>query len=206
MRTRWSFLPLILLISGCASVAQYHSDYIAPQLSNMPATIPGKALVVTNPVYDEKPYTFHPSSLTGSASTFEIKLGRFLREITLSVFSKRFEEGAEHAAEVPTTSSYAIVVTPEILDFDYRYNQLKNLGFAVTPEVKIELYARFYDATGKKLFEKKYASEYRSGGSYVMSLNPPERINHSTHTTLTELAVLIANDAGAYISSIKTDK
>lgn len=201
MRGRWSTIPIVLLLTGCAHVAQYKPDYISRQVEGLPSTIQGKALLVTSPAQDDHLYSYNPSSFTGAATTFKVKLGQYLRDIMLDVLARRFEGGSEHAAELPMTSNASIVIRPELLSFDHRYNQLKNLGFLITPETRVELSSSFYDGMGKKLFERTYDSGFRSGGSYVMSFRPPERINHATHTTLVELAVRIANDAGGYLSS-----
>lgn len=185
---------LALFLGGCSHYAKYQPDYFAPELANVQPSIEGQALVVTEPIHDEKVFSQHPSSLTGAGLTFKAKIGEFVRDMTVSVLARKFKGGAVRGTEVPTGSAYRIVVKPEVLNFDYEYNQLKNLGFAITPQAQVDLYAYLYDANGKKLMEKKYSSGFVSGGTYLISLKPPERVNRALHQALFLAVSQLAND------------
>jgi len=119
------------------------------------------------------------------------------KNIALEVFSKKFKEGAYHSNKLENTQNYSIVIRPEILNYDYRYNQLKNLGFAITPEAKIDLFVYLYDKQGKLVLEKKYESEYLSGGSYMVSFSPHEKVNKAIHEVIYNLLNNISHDVEA---------
>lgn len=181
--------------AGCGHVAQYRTEYVTSQIRHFTPSIDGEAVVVTDPAQDEKLYSEHPSSLTGMATTFEANVGWFLREIMVKVLSHKFMGGAKYAHELPQgTETYRVVVKPKILNFDYRYNQLKNLGFAVTPEAKVELQVSVFDRAGSTLLEKRYESDFVSGGTYVADFQPAEKVNRAVHRALVELANQVAED------------
>jgi len=102
------------------------------------------------------------------------------------VFSRHFQK-AELANELPEPSPYKLMVNPRVQHFEYAYNQLKNLGFAITPEVKIDLDVTFYDQSGNEMLKKTYDSGIRSGSSYMVSGAPSEKINQAIHETLYDL-------------------
>ncbi len=201
MRRLAILIPLFLAV-GCAHTAQYKPEYVREEIDRIQPTIQGTALVVTEPVDDAKLYSQHPSSWTGKTNTFNVKLGEFLRDITVAALSKKFEGGAKSSNAMPTDSNYRVVVKPRILNFDYRYNQLKNLGMAITPEAKIDISVAVYDSTSKKVMEKTYQSnEYVSGGGYVMSMQPAEKVNKAIHQTLYLLVWKMTKDIEEYLGA-----
>lgn len=192
-------LVIVILLagatSGCGHVASYRTEYVTSQVRHFTPRIDGEALVVTEPTQDEKRYAEHPSSLTGAATTFTAQVGLFLREIMVEVLSHTFTGGAKHAHELPQgTGTYRVAVKPTILDFDYRYNQLKNLGLAVTPEARVELQVSVFSRHGATIFEKRYESEFVSGGSYMVDFQPGEKINRAVHRALVEVTNQVADD------------
>ena len=187
-------LTIGMLFAGCAFKAQYKPELLATQLSLIEAKFDGKALVFTEPKEDLTLYKQGPSSFTGAATSLSVNVGGYLKEISVEVFSRFFKEGAVHSNKQNEPGDYVIIIKPEILTFDYRYNQLKNLGFAITPETKIDLYVSLKDPQGKVLLEKKYESDYLSGGSYMASLKPQDKINRSIHESIYNLLMLVARD------------
>jgi hypothetical protein len=191
------FILFALTLSNCSYSTNYNASYISEELANVSQTIDGKALIFTETKEDEKVYNQKPSSLTGGGTTLSAKVGEVLRNISLEVFSKKFSEGAYHSNNLDDTENYSIVIKPEVLNYDYRYNQLKNLGFAITPEVKIDLFVFLYDKQRKLLLEKKYESEYLSGGSYLASFSPHEKVNKAIHMTIYNLLNEVSYDIEA---------
>lgn len=200
---QFAVLVMAAFLTGCAHTANYRPQYVSDQLVLVRPTLEGAALVVTEPAEDQRVYSAHPSSWTGAALTFEATLGEFLRDMTVDVLSRKFKGPVRHAAQLPTEAagSYRIVVRPKILHFDHRYNQLKSLGMYVTPEAKIVLFVRLYDAQGRQLLEKTYESDYTSGGGYVVSLKPAERINRAVHRNLFDLILRMANDIEQHLQA-----
>lgn len=187
-------LVIVLILCGCSYKADYTAGYVYEHIANISPTIDGKALIYTEIKEDEKVYSQKPSSLTGGASTLNIKVGEILKNIALEVFSKKFKDGAYHSNSLQHLENYAIVIQPEILNYDYRYNSLKNLGFAITPEAKIDLRVFLYDNQGKLISEKKYESEYLSGGSYMVNFSPHEKVNKAVHEILYNLLIKVSDD------------
>jgi hypothetical protein len=175
---------LALSAGGCSYMAHYQDSYVATQIYELRAGTPGNALVVTDRLNDEKTFSVRPSSLTGSASTFKANLGRYVREMTLAALRRTFQGEVRHAAQLEGNADYRVAVTPQIHAFDYRYNQLKNLGLWITPESKISIRARVFDADGKQIKEAIYESGYVSGGGYVVDLQPAEKINQAVHQAM----------------------
>lgn len=196
------FVFLVFILSSCSYHANYNSGYINNELSSIEKTIEGKALIYTELKQDEKLYSQKPSSLTGGSTTLNVKLGEVLKNISLDVFSKKFKEGAFHANKLENAEGYSIVIKPEILNFDYRYNQLQNLGFAITPEAKIDLFVFLYDQQGKLILEKKYVSEYLSGGTYVVNFSPSEKINKAIHQIIYNLISNVSSDVESALTKL----
>jgi len=184
MRSSAILYLFALLVAGCSHTATYREEFISQELGEMQARIQGKALVVTDPKQDQKMYSERPSSLTGQASSYKAELGNFIRHMMIAALRRTFQDGAEHDKSVPTQSDYQLVIKPELLHFDYRYNQLKNLGVWITPESEIDIYVYMYDGNGAQLLEKKYKSDYISGGGYLMSFSPGEKINEAVHKAM----------------------
>lgn len=185
---------LIILLNGCAYHVNYNPNYISNELSHISQTIDGKALIYTEIKQDEKLYSQKPSSFTGGGTTLHVKVGEILKNISVEVFSKKFKEGAYHSNKLQNAEDYSIIIRPEIFYFDYRYNQLKNLGFAITPEAKISLFVFLYDKQKKLISQKRYESDYLSSGSYIISFSPEERINQSIHQTIYKMLNEISFD------------
>ena len=184
--------------AGCGHTAEYRTTYVMSHIRHFQPTIQGEALVVTEPTQDEKIYSAHPSSLTGFAMSFDAKAGYFLREIMVKVLSYQFIGGAQHASVLPQDAhAYRVIVKPILNTFDYRYNQLKNLGLAITPEAKVVVHVSVLDSQGQLLLDRQYESGFVSGGSYVVDFQPAEKINHALHRALTEIANQVAQDIEA---------
>ena len=172
---------------------------MSQQLSLIEAKFDGQALVLTDSKEDLKLYQQGPSSLTGAATSLSINVGGYLKDISVEVFSRLFKEGAIHSNNENESGEYVVIIKPEILNYDWRFNQLKNLGFAITPETKIDLLVTLKDSKGKVLLEKKYESDYLSGGSYLASIKPHEKVNKSVHQSIYNLLMLVAEDIGGIL-------
>lgn len=81
------------------------------------------------------------------------------------------------------------------------FPQLKNLGFAITPEVRVTMRMTLLDSTGKDLHEKDYDSGVVSGSSYMISGRPVERVNKLAHEVVYDLMCRAASDVHVYQQS-----
>ena len=195
MKTKYSIILIAAIaLSGCTTVVRYNPSYLEEATQDIKPTIEGKALIVTERKEDERLYSQKPSSLTGASNTLQGKFGEYLWKIAETVFDESFKEGAEHSYETETENGYRVIIKPEILNFDYKYNQLKNIGFAITPESSFGLYVEVFDGTGTQIFERKYESDYVSGGTYMMNFSPAEKVNKSVHRALVQLMIEVSKD------------
>ena len=139
---------VISVFASCTNTVQYKPGILSPKLSTLEAKYDGKALIFTEEEEDKKDYTQNPTSFTGSATKLKANIGTHLKEISKEVFSKLFKDGADHANSLENKEQYTIIIQPTIEDYQYRYNQLKNLGFAISAETRIDLNVIFMDEGG----------------------------------------------------------
>lgn len=176
----------VLAFAGCTFQAGYNPSYL-PQ-SAMKLGIPGKVLVVLEVEEEQRVFAEHPKSFTAGATTLELPLGEITKQVALKVFSAAFEEGGDFANDDSRAPDYRLVVKPRVARLDYYYNQAKNLGFAITPQVEADLSVTMVRRDGTVLLDKIYSSGRSEGDTYVVSGSPQEKVNKLVHLTLFKLA------------------
>lgn len=195
-------LGALLLLSGCAASIAYRADYVPDKPIADTDRISGRVLVYTTLNDDERLITAGATSLTGAGMKLTTPIGMMTREIALKVFSKAASDGADASNNLLNASRYTVVLRPEARDFSHGFPQLKNLGFAITPEVRVSIRMTILDASGKAAVEKDYDSGVVSGKSYMISGSPTERINHLAHEVLYDLMRRAADDVHVYQQSL----
>ena len=196
-----SIAVISFALSGCAASIAYRSDYVPDKPIADSDRIIGKVLIYTTQADDDRLITAGATSFTGSGLQITTPIGIMSREIAMKVFSKVATEGAESAHTLNDANRYTLVLRPQAQDFTHGFPQLKNLGFAITPEVRVTLRMSLLDATGKDLLEKDYDSGVVSGSSYMISGKPAERVNKLAHETLYDLMRRAASDVHVYQAS-----
>ena len=185
-------LPLVALLGACSFNAYYN-----PAFTDKPITVeqqlPGKALVYNMPADAKYVFSGHPTSFTGGGTTLSIELGDIADQIAVNTFGNLFQGGASFADSLNNASDYAVVVTPKITSFSYAYNQIKNLGFAITPQVDINLHVKVTRAAVVVL-DKSYASGLVDGKSYMISGAPGEEASRAAHKVISDLMNQAAKD------------
>lgn len=184
---------LALLLAGCTFNAGYNPAYLPADA--MKLGIKGKGLVVLSEADAGWTYSGKPTSFTGGGTTLTLPLGEITKQVALKVFGAAFKEGADFRSTADNTTGYRLIVRPKVNKFTYAYNQLKNLGFAITPTVEVELHVVLLSPEGKTLLDKTYASGPTEGASYVLSGQPQEKINQILHQTLFKHMTDAAQDA-----------
>ena len=192
-----SALIVALMVSGCAQMATYNAAYIGTPATPTAEKLAGKVLVYTDRTDDDTPYVAAPTSFTGTATKLAIPLGVITREIAATVFGDLFQGGAAKANTLADAAAYRIVVHPRVASFSYEYNQLKNLGFAVTPTVVLTLEVRTLDAAGKLLQRRTYDSGTVEMPAYLISGSPGEEIGKGAHKAIYDLMRRAAADVRA---------
>jgi hypothetical protein len=187
-----------LLLTGCAASMAYRADYVPDKPVADSDRITGRVLVYTTPADDDKLITAGATSFTGSGMQLTTPVGTMTKEIALKVFSKASTDGADASHDLRDASRYTIILRPQTQDFTHGFPQLKNLGFAITPEVQVKMRMTLLDAAGKELLEKDYDSGVVSGESYMMTGKPVERINKLAHEVMYDQMRRAAADVHAY--------
>ena len=186
--------PMALsLISGCAYQAGYNPTYIPDEEPEYISA--DEVLLVMPDEVEDFIYSGSPSSFTGGGTTLTIPLGVILKEVSEEILEDRFSGHVGFANEFPLDEQYRLALEPRIKRFDYKYNQLKNLGFAITPEVELDLEVTILDAGGQVIFQQSYESGRVSGDTYFISGSPSEKVNQTIHRALYDLLELSFADA-----------
>jgi hypothetical protein len=194
---KFSLTPLVILavlLAGCSHTATYNSAYLSAPPPEASERMEGKVLVYTERTEDNYTFTGNPTSFTGGATTLNVPLGQITREVAVYAFGRHFKDGADASNKLENLAGYRAIIHPRLLSFTYEYNQLKNLGFAITPGVTLEIETQLLDQGGKSVYAKKHASGLVQGYTYVVSGTPGERINQLVHETLYKLMDEAAQD------------
>ena len=175
------------ILNGCVTAVVYNPSYLNTELQNKPVSANCKAFVYTTEVDDNLVYIGSPSSMTGSVYVIEIPLGIITKEITQSVFNQVCLGGTHVIKDLKTVSASDLVVYSKVNRFNYRYNDAKNLGLAVTAQVRIVLDVSIIDSSGHAYYTGEYDSGYVDGDTYLFHLSPIENVNKLTHKVVYEL-------------------
>lgn len=181
-------------VTGCSFNAAYNAAYTSAARRPASETADGKALLKTTPEADAQVFTGNPTSFTGAATTLTMPLGQIARETAKSAFADAFMGGAELSTEIRDPTAYAVIVAPRVVSFSYEYNQLKNVGFAITPTVTATVEVKVLDEQGKPRWEKTYLSGAVEGPSYMINTAPGEEINKLAHKALYDLFAISAKE------------
>ena len=195
-------LPLLglLLVVACTYPLQYNPAYMAAARRPVDVQLDGKALIYTTPQEDNYVYSGHPTSMTGSATTAEVPLGIIVREAARAAFADVFRGGADASNSVASASGYRVIVRPKPLQYSYQYNQIRNLGFVITPIVEMQIDVSVLDAAGATVWERNYVSGEVTAPSYMINLKPEEEINRATHSAAYNLMAKAASDIAREVS------
>jgi hypothetical protein len=149
-----------------------------------------KVAVLTTQEQDNKIIIQKPTSFTGSGTTLEMPIGTITRELTYEYFAQ-FYSNVNRIDKL--SSDYNIIISPSVTHIEYEYDQLSNLGFAITPRLSCSLTAQVYKKKNLVL-NKVYESGMQSADAYMVSGQPGERINMLLHKTLFQLLGKLQND------------
>jgi len=191
---RLALLPLaLLLLSGCAFNAGYNPSYLPANAARL--GLNGKSLVVISEVDAQWQFSGKPTSFTGGGTTLALPMGEITKQVALKVFGAAFTGGADFRHDAAGAEGYRLIVKPKVNKFSYAYNQLKNLGFAITPIVDLELHVELLAPDGARLLSKTYGTGPTEGSTYAISGQPAEKINQILHLHLFKLMTDAAHDA-----------
>lgn len=196
---RRAALAALSLIAGCTYTTRYNPAlFDSPQISDQ-ERLDGRVLVMTAPADDAWVYSGHPSSLTGGGTTLNVPLGEITREAAAKAFGDLFRGGVDRSNHVVGLESYRVVVAPRTVAFDYKYNALRNVGFAVTPQAAVQVHVSLLDPKGNPTWQRTYDSGLESGRTYFISGDPGDRVGEAAHHALLRVMRQAANDVKAVL-------
>ena len=175
----------VFFLGGCAYQAGYNPTYIPDEEPDYISS--DQVLLVMADEDENYVYTGSPSSFTGGGTSLSIPLGAITKEVAEEILEDRFSGRVGFANEFLHDEGYRLALKPRIRRFDYKYNSLKNLGFAITPEVDIDLRITILDSNGQTVFDEVYQSGRTEGDTYIVSGSPSEKVNEALHRTLYRL-------------------
>jgi hypothetical protein len=187
-----------LFLCGCAASMAYRADDVPDRPIAASDRVMGRVLIYTTRTDDERLITAGSTSFTGAGLKLTTPVGIMVREIALKVFSKAASDGADESDNFANASRYAIVIRPQIENFEYGFPHPKKLGIEITPEVSMTLRITLLDATGRVMLEKDYDSGVVSGDRHVVSGKVVERTNKLAHEVMYDLMRRAAADVHLY--------
>lgn len=195
-------LPLIfvsLFLTGCSFKAGYDPTYVQNLKTNFSQSKNSsvKVAVLTTVEQDNKIINQSPTSLTGGGTTLELPIGLITRELTYEYFTQYYS----NVTRIKNlTDDYNVIIAPEITHFEYEYDQLSNLGFAITPKLSFSLTVQVYNKQNL-VMQKEYKSGVQNASSYIISGQPGEKINKLLHESLFQLLSQVKNDIDKIVIS-----
>ena len=181
---------MLLFLVGCASDVTYRETFL--ERRSQGTAIPGKiGIRILEP--DEK-LSLSPSSYTGWATKINFDIGRITKKVALSTYGELFNDGAVYVEKNSKTDDLNLILEPKVKELKFRYNSLKNVGFAVTPQVEVWIFVKVFDTQQELIFEKGYHSGWIDGDTYVINLDYNGAINKTLHVILQDLFAKSFND------------
>jgi len=181
-------IVLPLLMGGCTFNAGVNPTYFNYTAHAYPAKIAGKGAVEMSKAEQDEVFTGKPTSFTGGGATLTLPIGGITKEAAHLAFKEVFTEGVKVVDAVPGDQrDFVAIVRPQVTQFSYEYNQLKNLGFAITPGATITLSIKLLDGASNTVWERKFESGNFEGESYMISGSPGEEISKTAHKAMMKL-------------------
>jgi|TARA_B110000967_G_C18783474_1_gene509519 hypothetical protein len=181
-------IPLIFFISSCSYDASFRQDFVpmTPSIATS-QKLDGKGLIVMS-AYDENLiYSDNPSSFTGGGTKLTLPIGQIVKRISLEVFGSIFAKGAYFDNQPSNSEDYILVIKPDVKVDNYKYDQLENLGFAVTPKVSISANIQVLSSDRSIIFDKNYSYVDKKARAYLFAGSPDEKINELIHQSIHQI-------------------
>jgi len=175
------------ILTGCHTVA-YNPSYIRPVAQTVAPRYPGKLLILTAPADDHLVFQGHPQSLTACMWSLHVPFGEIAKKASGEIYGHLFQSGYEFGS-VADSHRFTVTIHPQIDDFAWRMNQLKNAGFAITPQIKMTLNLELLAADKSVLLRRQYESGWVDGNSYLINFSPFDSVGLLIHKTLANLMV-----------------
>ena len=185
MKTMTALLALsALVLSGCSFQAGLNPTYFQYTPHAYEQKISGIGAIEMPKAVQDEVFTGKPTSFTGGGTTLTLPLGALTREAATMAFKDVFSQGVKLVESGTEQRGYTAIIRPRITQFTYEYNQLKNIGFAITPTAVVNLSVTLTDRTGKAIWERKFETGNFEGNTYIISGSPGDEISKTAHKAL----------------------
>ena len=149
---------VLMFTAGCTTTAAYKPSTVEIAQVRPENRLPGKLFIYTTSKDDEFIYEGAGKSITSTGHSMRVPFGKMVKLLAGDVYGKLFDSGYDLGNTIPSGSVYDLIIRPRVGEFEYRFNQAKNAGTAITTQVNMSLQIEVIDVTGKKLFERTYES------------------------------------------------
>lgn len=195
LRSTLVALGTALFLTACSHTASYNAAHFEYSPQAVEEKIDGMAAIQMSRSEQAETFTGNPTSFTGSATSLTLPIGKILREGAVLAFRDMFSEGAEVIEQPSNDHRYVAIIQPSVRSFSYKYNQLKNAGFAVTPTATIDLEVKMTNGNGEVIWEKTIDSGAVEGPAYMITGAPGEEISKVAHKAVLQTMQQAASQA-----------
>jgi hypothetical protein len=183
-----SCLVFIFMACGCVTYrVQYNPAYVPAGSAADGVRIQGKGLLYMDISDENYVWRGSPNSFQGGGTTLILPLGQITKSIAAMRFGRVFSDGCDTANGLDDISRYVTAIQVRAVGFEYRYNRLRNLDFATTPQVHVTIQVNAYDQTRNIIFNKSYDSGMYSGRTALDTWRPAETMNQLAHEATAKL-------------------
>lgn len=198
------FRKLFLLVVSCVAVtACSHNVGLNPQYlqsdRELDASISGSGAVLMQSDVRDSIVSSGPTSYTGSATSLSAPVGLIVSEAAVAAFEDAGLSSIVSISENDASGNFDFIIEPQITSYSYKYDQLSNLGMAVTPKVSLSIRIRVSDADGNTLMNETYTRQDYHRGAYIASFEPHEKVNMTLHEAAFDIMIEAANDLAVLI-------
>ena len=162
-------LAVALGLCACAASIAYRPEDVPDRPLTEAERVSGRVLVFTTQTDDDRRIATGATSVVGAGLKLSIPAGTMVREIALEVFSKAASGGADAGHELPRAGRYAVILRPQVENFEFGFPHREKLGVDVTPEVQVSLRLTLLDEGGRVRLEKDYDSGVVTGTRSLVS-------------------------------------
>ena len=185
---------IIALFAGCTTTTSYKPAAMDLPPVSVNERVPGRLLIYTT--IEDDAYTFKggPKSVTGFGTSVEVPFGQIVKSVASDVYGRLFKDGYDLSNQITPSSRDRTILRPKIEKFEWRFNQAKNAGFAITVQVNMSITMSVLDQAGTVTFVRTYDSGWVNGSTYFMSFSPLEKVNDAINKTLADLMLRSVTD------------
>lgn len=200
----FSIAAAVLLLSACSHTGSYNSSYFEYAPQPVAEKITGSAAIEMSREAQAATFTGKPTSFTGGGTTLTLPLGQIVKEASVLAFRDMFTDGIEVVEAVPPNAPYTMTIRPQVRSFSYEYNQLKNVGFAITPTAVVAIEVSAGAPGNPAAWTQVVDSGTVEGPAYFVTGAPGEEIAKVAHKAVLKTLQKAAASAYEKMRDVRT--